>query len=167
MSLPKNLLFYSANSYLSFLVNRRFYGGQHYVWCSPTFNPTTLDELNPLRNIAISSSPHHIYANYRDSAKSGDTHSDLIKQNKRGIKRGAAAMLAANRIDQNQYQMIIYMVNHAQLSDFRPLLYLIPANLIEKKLNVVSAKQAANPLGPEYRIFDLLDTEFDAIEFKI
>jgi hypothetical protein len=166
MTPPSNLLFYSANSYLSFLVNRRFYGGQHYIWCSPVFNPTTLDELNPLRNIAVSSSPHHIYANYRDSAKSSDTHSDLIKQNKRGIKRGAAAMLAANKIDQNQYQMIMYMVKNAQLSDFRPMLYLIPAHLVAGKLNVVPPREAANPLGPEYRIFDLMDNEFDAIEFK-
>jgi hypothetical protein len=166
MALPGNLLFYSANSYLSFLVNRRFYGGQHYIWCSPVFNPTTLDELNPLRNIAVSSSPHHIYANYRDSVGSSDTHSDLIKQNKRGIKRGAAAMLAANKIDQNQYQMIMYMVKSAQLSDFRPMLYLIPAHLVTNKLNVVSPKEAANPLGPEYRIFDLMEGEFDVIEFK-
>lgn len=75
-------------------------------------------------------------------------------------------MLAAGKITENQYQMILYMANKAQLADFRPLLYVIPAHLVMSKLDVVPPNKAANPLGPEYRIFNLLDTEFDVVEFK-
>lgn len=169
MALPnnlKNLLFYSANTYLSFIINQRFYGGKHYVWCSPAFNPASLDSLNPLRNIPGTSSPHDIYINYRNTAATPDRHNPQVLQNIRGIKRGASIMLSEKKITQNQYQMILHMVKHAAPSDFRPLLYLIPAHLVESKLAEVPAKMTANPLGVEYRIFDLMDGEFEVLEFK-
>ena len=161
-----NLLYYSANSYLSYLVNRRFYNGQHYVWVSPVFNPATLDAMHEWRNIPTSSSPHDVYLTYRDSVNTADRHSDIIKQNIRGIKRGALKWLDDKKIDQHQYQSILYMVKNAQLADFRPLLYLIPAHVVQTKLQPVESKLLANPLGPEYRIFDLQQNEFEIMEFK-
>lgn len=166
MSSPANLIYYSANSYLSYIINRRFYRGKHYVWASPVFNPATLDEMHVWRNIPASSSPHDVYLSYRDSINTPDRHSDVIKRNKRGLKRGAIKLLDAKVIDENQYQLILYMIKNAQISEFRPLLYLIPSHLVQSKLSPVEGKDLANPLGVEFRIFDLLDGEFDTIEFK-
>jgi hypothetical protein len=161
----KNLLYYSANSYLSYIINKQFYGGQHYVWCSPIFNPSSLDRLDPLRNIAPSSSPHDIYLSYKRDAGGSDTHSSIIRQNRNGIKRGAKIMLAKGQITTNEYQIIIEFVKRAQLNDFRPLLYLIPAPMVAGRVQLVSPKDAANPLGREYKIFDLKEGEFELLEF--
>jgi hypothetical protein len=117
----------------------------------------SLGVLDPLRNIAASSSPHDIFVGYRDSVNTADDHSDFIERNRRGIKRGASIMLADGKIDDNQYQMINYWVDKATHIRFRPLLYLIPANMVTGKLN---------PLGPEYRIFDLEEGEFEIVEFS-
>ncbi|MDO7848997.1 hypothetical protein Q5H92_21715 [Hymenobacter sp. M29] len=161
-----SMLFYSANSFLSLMINRRFYNGQHYIWCSPVFNPKTLDERDPMQNIAVSSSPHHIYLGYSDSVKSRDRHSDQIERNRRGIKKGAAAMLAEKKITDDDYQRIVFIVDNAEIADFKPMLYVIPANKVHSKLSMVPVSELANPMGEEYRIFDLQDGEFDAIEFK-
>lgn len=161
-----NLIYYSTNTYLSYQINRMFYKGTHYVWCSPVFNPASLDELNPLRNIPPTSSPHEVYINYRDLAKGNDRHGHQIRQNQLGLKRGARIMLASGKIDESQYQLILYMVKNAPLTDFRPLLYLIPAQMVEGRVNNVPAKHTANVLGAEYRIFDLQEGEFEVLEFK-
>jgi hypothetical protein len=126
----------------------------------------SLGVLDPLRNIAASSSPHDIFVGYRDSVNTADDHSDFIERNRRGIKRGASIMLADGKIDDNQYQMINYWVDKATHIRFRPLLYLIPANMVTGKLKLVPLEETANPLGPEYRIFDLEEGEFEIVEFS-
>jgi hypothetical protein len=170
MTPHKNLLFYSANTYLSHYINKRFYKGQHYVWCSPVFDPTTLDNFHEWRNIPASSSPHDIYINSRNSTvasgRSLDRHSPFIIQNRAGIKRGARIRLDNKEITEHQYQMIMYLVENAPLSDYRPLLYVIPMSIVNSKVEEVPLEETANPLGVEFRIACLNDDEFDALEFK-
>jgi hypothetical protein len=166
MSTPTNLLYYSTTTYLAHLINNQFYKGQHYVWCSPAFNPASLDSLHQWRNIPASSSPHDLYVRYKaDTLGTTDNHSPFIKQNQLGIRRGAKFRLDKGDISQHQYERILYMVKHASKSDFRPLLYLIPAHLVIGKIEEVPVKQIANPLGTEYRVPCLLQNEFEILEF--
>lgn len=160
----KNLLFYSTSSYISYVINSQFYG-QHFLWCSPVFNPAGLDRMNPLRNISTTSSPHDIYNTYKSSVVSNDGHSSIIKQNREGIKRGAIFKRAEGIITDNELQIINLKVDRASISDFRPVIYLIPASPIINKIELVSVEEIANPLGTEYRIKDLVDGEFEIIEF--
>ncbi len=165
MASADNLLYYSAGSYLAYLINTQFYK-QHYLWCSPVFNPASLSSLDPRRNIPASSSPHEIYNSYRRDVNTNDGHSSLIKMNKIGLKRGAKYKLAAGVITQNEYQIIIHKINKASISDFRPLIYLIPASIIKDRMKPVPVKMIANPLGSEYRVEDLLEGEFEIIELN-
>jgi hypothetical protein len=165
-SSPSNLLYYSANSYLSYHINRRFYKGRHYVWVSPVFNPSTLDDMHEWRNIPVSSAPHDVYLNYRDSVNSLDDHSDIIERNKRGLKRGAIKLLADDVIDETQFQFINHMIDNAKINQFRPLLYLIPSHLVHSRIDIVPPSELANPLSMELRVLDLKDGEFDVLEFK-
>jgi hypothetical protein len=164
MTSPDNILYYSAGSYLAYIISAQFYK-QHYLWCSPVFNPASLSNLDPRRNIPASSSPHDIYASYKRDVDTNDSHSSLISQNRLGLKRGAKHKLAAGVITQNEYQMIMLKIKMASISDFRPLLYLIPASMVKDKMAPVPIKLIANPLGSEYRIDCLIDGEFEILEF--
>lgn len=162
-----NLLFYSAASYLSYIINTQFYG-KHYLWCAPIFNPACLSSLDPRRNIPTSSSPHDIYnLYYKDTnPTSSDRHSALIRQNKLGLKRGAKFKLASGVITQNEYQIIMQKIQMASINDFRPIIYIIPAALVGDRMKTVPVKLAANPLGTEYRVEDLIEGEFEIMEFN-
>jgi hypothetical protein len=32
------LILYSVNSWLAYIINERYYGGEHFVWCAPVFD---------------------------------------------------------------------------------------------------------------------------------
>ena len=146
-----NLLFYSTNTYISYIINKQFYG-QHFIWCSPVFNPSSLNKLNPFCNIPTSSSSHDIYNLYRSGVNSNDGHSPLIAQNRAGIKRGATFKLADGTITEHELQMINHKADKASISDFRPVVYLIPAALASSKINLFPVEEIANPLGTECRM---------------
>jgi hypothetical protein len=167
MDAPTNLLFYSTNTYLSHQINQRFYKGQHYVWCSPSFNPALLDILHPWHSMQASSSPHDIYLNYRNDATSAvDQQSPFAAKNKLGIKRGARIRLYNKEITEHQYQSIVYAVDNAPPLHYRPLLYVIPAQSVNGKIEQVALEETDNPLGIEFRVSCLLSDEFDTLEFK-
>lgn len=70
------------------------------------------------------------------------------------------------KITELQHQLILRKIEKSSVSDYRPLLYLIPGHLVEDKLEEVLVEDTANPLGTEYRIPNLLSHEFDILEFK-
>jgi hypothetical protein len=160
-----NLFYYSTNSYLSYLINERFYKGLHYVWCSPCFDPSKLGRGHIFEKIPPSSNPSKIYLQYLDGVKNGDRHNDRIKNNKKALKRGAAIQAKNGVIDQYNCEIIIKTINDATLEDFTPLLYIIPSALVNSRVQPVGPKEMANPLGVEFKIVDLRNNEFEFIEF--
>lgn len=162
--MDKNLLYYSTNTKLAFLLNERFYFSKHYVWCSPVFNPEKLNEYDYRSRIPVSSSPYKIYINLKDDVSSKDLHSNKIDQNRTGLKKGAAKMLERGIIDENDFGRIIKIIDKASIEDFEPILYLIPENLVSSKLRVVDVEDAANPLSSEFQIEELSKNEFEIIE---
>lgn len=125
-----------------------------------------MDTLDIRKRIPPSSSPHKIYSAYLDDINGGDLHSDKIKNNINGLKRGAIAKLAEGAIDDDEFAKINYLIDHARIEDFRPLLYVIPRNVVETKIQKVKVDQQANPLSEEYLIVDLKTHECDIIEIK-
>jgi hypothetical protein len=159
-----NLLYYSTNSYLAFQLAENYYRGKHFVWCSPVFAPEELSELDIRKNIPPSSSPNKIYIKLIEDIHRADMHSSLIEQNKSGLKKGALIHHKAGIIDDNDLVRINKLIDSAKLKDFRPLLYLIPKNLVESKIIEVDIDDKANPLDVEYQIVDLNKNEFEIIQ---
>ncbi len=161
----ENILFYSTNTYLSYLLCARFYNSQHFVWCSPVFNSEVLHDLDPRKKIPPSSNPYKIYLLLAADVKEGDLHSDKIKNNIIGLKKEAGIHYENKIINDNELALITKIIDTAQISDFRPLLYVIPTALVQGKIRTVSVDKIANPLSIEYQIIDLKSNEFEIIEF--
>lgn len=161
-----NLLYYSTNTKLAFFITEQFYNSEHFVWCAPVYNPEKLEEYDYRKKIPVSSSPFKIYKNLYDDVKTNDKHSSKIQQNRAGLKRGAAIMLDKGIIDENDLARILAIIDSAEISEFSPMIYLIPTNLVKDKISPVEVKDAANPLSIEFQIFDLKRDEFEIIEFE-
>ena len=159
-----NLLYYSTNTGLAHYINERFYKGTHYVWCSPVFNPATLSRYSPVSKIGTTSSPHDIYCDLKRVINTRDRHSSKIKDNRIGLKAGAALKLANGTITEEEFGEIVQLIDEAETAEFAPYIYVIRKDLVESRVKSVGAKETANPLGVEYRILDLKTSEFEIIE---
>jgi len=160
-----NLLYYSTNTYLAYIINETFYNGMHYVWCSPVFDSSTLEKYDVRKNIPPTSNPSKIYLALKSEVDEQDYHSAKISSNKKGIKAGASIMLKNGKITDQEFGVIVDMVDKSSIRDFRPLIYLIPKEIVGERLEQVPVDQRANPLSVEYRILDLYNNEFEIIEF--
>jgi hypothetical protein len=161
-----NLLYYSANTRLAYFITEQFYQSTHFVWCAPVFNPMKLDNYDVRSKIPVSSSPFKIYRNLLEDVQTNDKHSTKIEQNRIGLKKGAAIMREKGIIDDNDFARILTIIDKADISEFTPLLYLIPAHLISKRIVQVDVESSANPLSSEYQIFDLKKSEFEIVELE-
>jgi len=157
------LILYSVNTWLAYRINERYYAGLHYAWRAPVFDY----ESRYAREIALSatSNPVTIYRGLRDETATGDRHSAKVKDNKLGIIRGATLNRAEGLINASQEREIIYIVDKAETTDFRPLLYLIPFSSVASIVSEVPVDKRAHPLAQEYLIERLPRDRFDVIEF--
>lgn len=155
-----DLILYSANTWLAFSINERYYGGKHYVWCTPHFDR---DNAGIATNVPPSSSPSDICRVLNADIQRNDLHSAAIERNRVGILKGASAKRASGVISPDQERDIVSILARAQLRDFRPMLYVIPWALITTRAIDVPIGERAHPLSVEYRIADLDRSEFDAI----
>lgn len=157
-----NLFLYSTNTELSYRLSRDFYNGRFYVWCSPVFEPPQ-DKLNKYHRIPPSSSPYHIYTDLKQAVESQDLHNSKIKDNKTALKRGALKNFENGVIDEQELVKINYIIDHANIQDFKPVLYIIDRKSVGEKLEIVPVEEMANPLSCEYRIAELKESEFETI----
>lgn len=152
------LLLYSVNSWLSYKIAEHYFENKHYCWCSPYFDASN---VNP-----SSSNPIEIYASLKRDVESKDSHSSKISQIKAGLIKGASEKLKAGVINTDQEKEIIDIVNAAEISDFRPLIYVIPTYKVLTITQPVSVSIKANTFSQEY-IIEALDKEmFDVIYFE-
>jgi hypothetical protein len=161
--MPDALILYSTNTWLAYQISERYYRGLHYVWCSPYYNSRSLpfyDYSNP-----PTSTPSEIYKSLYDEVRSGDRHSAKVKANKVGILNGAYAKERAGVINAEQKADIASIIDCAEPRDFRPLLYIIPFNLVREIIKEVPVSDRAHPLSVEYCIECLPRDYFDIIEF--
>jgi hypothetical protein len=161
-----NLLYYSTNSYLSYWLSSKYYGGIFYIWCSPVFDPRSLNSLDHHNTIPNSSSPCDIYRTLDSAVKTSDKGDVKIKENRAGLKRGALNFYERELITLEEFKRINKIIDEAPINDFRPLLYIIPNSLEQKRIEVVPLEETASYLSTEYRVKDLKREEFDIISFK-
>jgi len=131
----RHIVLYSASSWLAYKISEEYYGGQHYVWCTPHFDPSSVPSID--YTVPPSSSPIEIYRNLREDVKRGDRHSAKIAANKAGLLRGMERKRAAGEITDEQASEIASILDAAEPRDFRPLIFVIPFHLVQDKLSKV------------------------------
>jgi hypothetical protein len=98
-----------------------------------------------------------------EEVKRRDRHSAKIAQNKIGIIRGASVKRSDGIITRAEEKEIVAAVKAAETADFAPLLYVIPYQLVSKKLKLVPVAERAHPLSTEFIIRRLPRRCFDVI----
>ena len=160
----KPLVLYSVNTYLAYIINEDYYGSKHYVWCSEVFDATVRNSLGRYGSIPPTSNPREIYHRLYEEVKRGDQHSAKIQENREGILRGAQKKLARGEIHPSQYDEIDQIVKSVGLSEFRPLLYVIPYHHVARNVREATVAERAHPLSLEWIIESLDRKHFDPIE---
>lgn len=162
-----NKLFYSVNSYLAWFISKKYYQDTHFVWCAPIFDPTKLDDNDPLKCIHESSSPKHIYDVFKNEVKAANiSGSKKIQENINGLLNGVNLKLQHKLLSPAEAAIITSVINGAPVEHFRPRLYLIPfTDEIRARLVTVPVGATANPLSTEYQLHDLSGAEFEIIEY--
>ncbi|MCL1803509.1 MAG: hypothetical protein FWG30_07710 [Eubacteriaceae bacterium] len=150
---------YSVNTLLAYSINEHFYGGSHYVWCSPRFDA---GENNP-----PSSNPKELVNALLKDVSSGDLHSIKIEQNRIGLLRGVNAKHDDGLISGSTKEELQYIIEKADISYFRPIIYIIDRNSVEESVVRVAATQTASLFSQEFLIEDLKTDQFDIIEMEI
>jgi hypothetical protein len=158
------LVLYSVNTYLAYRLNQHYYTGTHYVWCSEVFDARRQNAMGDYANIPPTSNPYEIYHNLREEVERGDRHSAKIHANREGIMEGARKKLKAGVITESQYDEIRQIVNSVGLSEFRPLLYIIPYQNVAEIVREATVVERAHPLSVEYIIESLDRQHFHPIE---
>lgn len=163
--MPENLLYFSTNTKISFILNEKFYNQRHFVWCAPVFDPRKENSYDTASLLGPTSSPCEIYETLKSEVSRSDRHSVKIDQNKIGLKKGAASKLEEEVITEQEFARITYYIDNATNLDFTPLLYIIPRDKVKDRIIEVHPKDTATLFGMEYQIKDLHRSEFSIIEF--
>ena len=158
-----DLLLYSTNTYLKYLIHQKYASDTHYVWCSAVFDTRYASPLTTLSRVPPSSNPIEIYRDLHESVTRGDNHSAKVVEQRMSLRRRALAWHKAGSITDSEKQEIIWLAKNSPLIDFRPLIYVIPWQPIVTRAQLVPPNKRAG-LGPEYIISDLTGDEFHIIE---
>jgi len=158
------LLLYSTNSLLAYRINERYYHDLHYVWCNPFFHKDAV--INLQAQMVPSSTPAAIYLDYKQGVEAGDIHCQKVIDNRVGLRKGAQLKLHAAVITTQQFQEINLLIDTVQLTEYRPVVYVIPFRSVAKFATQPSLSAKAHPFSPEYLIEALPRKCFDVIEWR-
>lgn len=164
MVVEKPILYYSTNTWLSFGIAQRYYDAIHYVWCSPQITPNNRGYFDS--HVPPTANPIEVFKSLYNEVRNGDRHSPKVRENKVGILRGASAKRASGIIGEKEEREIAAVIERAELKDFRPLMYIIPASLVADRIREVPVEERAAPLSFEFIIPELPRSCFDVIEFE-
>jgi len=156
-------LLFSTNAYLKYLIQLRFRGDVHYVWCSEYFDSNTLSRYAAGAGSAPSSNPADIYRQLSLDVTNKDRHSLKISAQKASLTKLAINWERNGEITSDEKAEIIFMVDNAAFDDWRPLLYVIPRSLVSSRIKIVPIHLRAS-YGVEYIVEDLKRTEFEILE---
>jgi hypothetical protein len=159
------LLLYSTNTLLAYRIGRKYYGDEHYVWCTPHFDPRKESRLDA--TVPPSSSPAEIYRGLFEDVQRADLHSAKIEENRAGIASGVELKWDSGVISTDQAIEILKIVEAAGCQDFRPLLYVIPHALVKPMLREVPLEKRASLMSDEFVIDRLPRRFFDVLELPL
>ncbi len=160
--MAKHLL-YATVTFMKFRIQRDYRNDVHYVWCSEHFDSTKLSTYAPGSKTARSADPAAVYRELAEDVATGDLHSAKIVSQRASLKDLAIRWETAGEITKDEKEEIVYMVDKAPFQEWRPLLYLIPRNLVADRLELVPIEKRAST-EKEYIIRDLQRSEFEIIE---
>lgn len=158
------LLLYSTNTWLAYAIAERYYDGVHFAWCSPVYDGTRADAHV---NIPPSSSPADLYRLLRDEVQRGEQHSAVLEQKRKGLIRGAEERCAQGLIGDAELEAIRETVERSTLSEYRPVLYLIPYDRVRDMVIEPSVSERAHPFSIEFKVDPLPREFFDVLELKV
>jgi hypothetical protein len=157
--MPQIHLLYSASTRLAYSIAETYYNSIHYTWCASYRRPDP-----HMVGIPASSNPLEIYWSYHRAVKSGDLHSFYISANRRGIALGATAREKGGLIDSRTRERIHAIAEKAPITDFKPLLFVIPYTLVKDSLREVDVDDSARASSLEYLIENLPRDQFDVLD---
>lgn len=164
MTIP---VLYSTNPWIAHDICMKYRKGIHFVWCSEFFDPKTAPAVSAAASIAPSSSPKGIYDALFDDHYREDTHSALIRGYKKTFCRLAKEWLSEESITKDQHDEIFATVKSKSWKIWRPVLYVIPRESLDKQGRIMSVERRNRAgYGAELQIKDLRREEFDIIETK-
>lgn len=158
------LVLYSTQTWLAYVIAEKYYNHTHYAWCSPHFSQELkvgYDSIAP-----PTSTPLDIYARLLEDVNRRDKHSSKVEKNKVGILRGANLKRKSGIITESHWRDIVTVVDIAETSDFKPLIYVIPFHKVRALVKSVPVMDRAHPLSEEYIIEALPSDCFDIISFN-
>lgn len=161
MSCP---LLYSTNVYLKYHIHKLYRNDTHYVWCSEHFDSKKLSAYSSGSLVAPSANPADIYRELKRDVEGRDSHSAKINAQKASLTQLAIAWEKNGEITTAEKDDIVYMIGTADFQLWRPLVYVIPREPVESRLQIVPMKKRAG-YGNECIISDLKGHEFDLVEF--
>lgn len=155
-------ILYSAGTKLAYLLNQKFYGGLHYVWCAPAPDSDSVLGGNP-----PTSDPWQICMDLAEHVRRADKHSSLIANNRGGLIRGASAREQQGLITSDTRKLIEEIVNAATFEQFKPLFMVMAYDDVKGLVQPVAIAERATALSQEFVIADLPRANFDVWEWKI
>jgi hypothetical protein len=162
--MAKPLVLYSTNSKLAYRINEAYYHGIHYVWCSQFFHHGAALQLDV--NMVPSSTPASIFLEYRAGVLTGDSHNAKILGNRKGLLKGTKNKLENNIINQTTHDEIVEIIQKSTLTDFQPVVYVIPyTSKLAKLIGPLAISEKAHPFSPEILMPHLPRSHFDVIEW--
>ncbi|HCJ21839.1 MAG TPA: hypothetical protein DHV64_10000 [Erythrobacter sp.] len=156
----KKPVLYSTMTKLAYNINERYYGGKHYMWCTPYFGS---NYKNPTFEVPPSSSPLEIYKTLRTEISAGDRHATKLELNRVGVKHGADIMRSMKLISNDERDEIHAICEAVTPAEFAPMLCVIPRVEAVPFYQKVKVEDKANPLSHEYILKDLPRDKFDLI----
>jgi len=156
----KHPVLYSTMTAVAYNINTKYYGGLHYMWCTPYFGSNF---QSPHFTVPPSSSPLEIYNTISKEIDGSDLHGTKIKLNRMGIRKGAEVMKNMGKISVDTYKEIIAISKLTPMHQFKPLLCVISRLEAIPYYKKVDVRDRANPLSHEYIVADLPQSAFDVI----
>ena len=137
-------ILFPVNTVLAYRISSTHYNDCHFVWCSDKFDYGVCQPA--------SSNPLTIAQRYLQDVYSKDEHSAIIRQNREGLKRGAALKRKSGIISRETEKKIIAVVDNADFKFFLPLLYVIPYNNVATICREATPEKKARADSTEYII---------------
>ena len=84
--------------------------------------------------------------------KGGDLHSPWISEQRTGLKYGADFKYSAGVIDEKQRDEILYALDYSPITEFKPLIYIMPYSDVQDLLKQAPLDKQARPTSLYYSI---------------
>jgi hypothetical protein len=149
----KHRFYYSVQSLLAHNFAVLYYNNTHYIYAAKQFDMQSQS----------SSNPKWIYETYKSIHDGIDFGNHKFKAHLKALRRVAGLKYAGGLLD-TYYTDILYLTNPLIAMHYMsPVLYIIDAEAVQKRIQPVPIKLRASPFGEEFIIPDLHPDEFECL----